>query len=167
MMEETLGTGTPVGAGEDPYLFYRVVQAGHTLVYEPEAFVWHQHRQDLRALGQQTYRYSKSAAAYHLTTWILMAIAARSKRCSGPCPCTTSPPHFLSSRAAGLPAVSGLVGCGGLLCGPLESVVLPSSGASARAECALCARRGEGGFEARIHILNSRERFYDQTQPSD
>lgn len=70
MMEETLGTGTPVGAGEDPYLFYRVVQAGHTLVYEPEAFVWHQHRQDLRALGQQTYRYSKSAAAYHLTTWI-------------------------------------------------------------------------------------------------
>ncbi len=68
LMEETLGTGTPVGAGEDPYLFYRAVRAGYTLVYDPAAYVWHQHRQDLQALGKQTYRYSKSAAAYHLTT---------------------------------------------------------------------------------------------------
>jgi cellulose synthase/poly-beta-1,6-N-acetylglucosamine synthase-like glycosyltransferase len=68
MMDETLGPGMPTGVGEDTYLFYRWLKAGATLVYQPSAYVWHKHRQDLRALQRQIYNYSKGHVAYHLTT---------------------------------------------------------------------------------------------------
>lgn len=70
LLEETLGAGNPVGGGEDPYLFYRALRAGHTLVYWPAAYAWHEHRQTEAALTRQLYSYSKSASAYHLTTLI-------------------------------------------------------------------------------------------------
>jgi GT2 family glycosyltransferase len=68
LMDERLGPGTPTGVGEDTYLFYRVLAAGHTVVYEPGAYVWHRHRRDMRALRRQIYTYSKGHVAYHLTT---------------------------------------------------------------------------------------------------
>ncbi len=71
LLEETLGPGTPVGAGEDPYLFYRAVAAGYTLVYHPRAFAWHRHRQSQAALHRQIFNYSKSAIAYHLMTLLV------------------------------------------------------------------------------------------------
>lgn len=53
-----LGPGTPTQGGEDIDALLRVVLAGHTLVYEPAAVVWHRHRRDdadlrrlLRAYG--------------------------------------------------------------------------------------------------------------------
>lgn len=70
LLEETLGPGSPVGCGEDPYLFYRTLRAGYTLLYSPEAWAWHEHRQTRTALKKQIYNYSKSASAYHLTTFI-------------------------------------------------------------------------------------------------
>ncbi len=70
LLEETLGAGNPVGGAEDPYLLYRALRAGHTLVYWPAAYGWHEHRQTQAALTQQIYAYSKSASAYHLTTLI-------------------------------------------------------------------------------------------------
>lgn len=70
LLEETLGAGNPVGGGEDPYLFYRALRAGHTLVYWPAAYAWHEHRQTMDALSRQVYSYSKSGSAYHLTTLI-------------------------------------------------------------------------------------------------
>lgn len=68
LMDEALGAGTPTGVGEDTYLFYKVLKAGYTIVYEPGAYVWHKHRRDMAALHKQIYSYSKGHVGYHLTT---------------------------------------------------------------------------------------------------
>ena len=68
MLDEALGAGTPTGCSEDTYLFYKILKAGHVMVYEPTAWVWHRHRRDARALRHQIYSYSKGHVAYHLTT---------------------------------------------------------------------------------------------------
>jgi GT2 family glycosyltransferase len=70
LMDEALGAGTPTGCSEDTYVFYRVLKAGHAIVYEPSAYVWHRHRNSLQALRRQIYAYSKGHVAYHLTTWL-------------------------------------------------------------------------------------------------
>lgn len=70
LMEETLGPGMPSGVGEDTYLFYKTLKAGYTLVYEPNAYVWHKHRQTTEALRRQIFGYSKGHVSYNLTTWI-------------------------------------------------------------------------------------------------
>lgn len=68
LLDEALGVGTPTGCSEDTDLFYRVLKAGYTIIYEPTAYVWHRHRRDLPALRRQIYNYSKGHVAYHLTT---------------------------------------------------------------------------------------------------
>jgi O-antigen biosynthesis protein len=68
VLDEALGAGMPTGCSEDTYLFYRILKAGHTIVYEPGAWVWHRHRRDLQSLRKQIYAYSKGHVAYHLTT---------------------------------------------------------------------------------------------------
>ncbi len=65
-----LGAGTPAGVGEDTYLFYRALKAGHRLVYEPTAVVRHRHRRDLDALAHQIGAYAAGHVAYHLTTLV-------------------------------------------------------------------------------------------------
>jgi GT2 family glycosyltransferase len=69
-LDETLGPGTPTGVGEDTYLFYRILKAGHTIVYDPGGWVWHRHRREDAALRQQIHGYSKGHVAYHLHTWL-------------------------------------------------------------------------------------------------
>lgn len=68
MLDEALGAGMPTGCSEDTYLFYRILKAGGSIVYEPTAWVWHRHRRDLPGLRRQIYAYSKGHIAYHLTT---------------------------------------------------------------------------------------------------
>jgi len=68
LFDEALGPGTPTGVGEDTYLFYRILKAGYTIIYEPSAFVWHKHRSNFRDLQSQIYSYSKGHVAYHLRT---------------------------------------------------------------------------------------------------
>ena len=68
LLDEALGAGMPTGCSEDTYLFYRLLKAGGTLVYEPAAWVWHRHRRDPEGLAHQIYSYSKGHVAYHLTT---------------------------------------------------------------------------------------------------
>lgn len=68
LLDEALGVGTPTGCSEDTYLFYKILKAGYTLVYEPAAYVWHTHRRDMAGLRRQIYNYSKGHVAYHLTT---------------------------------------------------------------------------------------------------
>ncbi|MEN3340164.1 MAG: hypothetical protein V7647_3840 [Acidobacteriota bacterium] len=68
LLDEALGAGMPTGCSEDTYLFYRILKAGHTIVYEPSAWVWHRHRRDMAALEQQIHSYSRGHVAYHLTT---------------------------------------------------------------------------------------------------
>ena len=68
LMDEALGHGMPSGVGEDTYVFYKVLKAGYTVMYEPTAYLWHKHRREMQALRRQLYGYSKGHVAYHLTT---------------------------------------------------------------------------------------------------
>jgi glycosyltransferase involved in cell wall biosynthesis len=68
MFDEALGAGTPTGCSEDTYLFYRLLKADRTLVYDPSVYVWHRHRQTSDALRKQIFDYSKGHVAYQLTT---------------------------------------------------------------------------------------------------
>jgi len=70
LMDEALGPGMPSGVGEDTYLFYKVIKAGYTIVYEAKAYVWHKHRRSEQALKRQLYGYSKGHVSYNLTTWL-------------------------------------------------------------------------------------------------
>ncbi|MFM2431446.1 MAG: hypothetical protein RLZZ511_2659 [Cyanobacteriota bacterium] len=69
LMNELLGPGTPCGAGEEMYLFYRILRAGYTLRYEPTAHVWHRHRQTIEALRKQQHAYMQSACCFQLLVW--------------------------------------------------------------------------------------------------
>lgn len=51
--DEALDTGAPVPGGGDLDMFYRVIRAGHGLVYEPRFLVFHQHRRDMADLRRQ------------------------------------------------------------------------------------------------------------------
>jgi len=68
------GTGTPARGGDDLYGFVRVLTAGHTLVYQPEAVVWHHHRERPEDLDTQAYGYGAGLTAY------LTAVIAREPR---------------------------------------------------------------------------------------
>ncbi len=54
--DEALDSGAPVPGGGDLDMFYRVIRAGHVLVYEPRYLVFHQHRRDLVGLISQYQR---------------------------------------------------------------------------------------------------------------
>jgi glycosyltransferase involved in cell wall biosynthesis len=54
--DEALDTGAAVPGGGDLDIFYRVIRAGHALVYEPRFLVFHQHRRDMKALRRQYRR---------------------------------------------------------------------------------------------------------------
>jgi O-antigen biosynthesis protein len=66
-----LGSAGAVRAGEDIDLLMRVVLAGHILVYEPHAVVWHAHKREMRDLRRTIYQYGvglSAVMAKHLTT---------------------------------------------------------------------------------------------------
>ena len=51
--DNALDTGAPLPGGGDLDMFYRIIRAGHTLVYEPSALVFHRHRRKMRELRRQ------------------------------------------------------------------------------------------------------------------
>src|SRR6185437_8580535 len=59
-----LGAGSPTRGGEDLDMFLRVILAGERLSYVPSALVWHRHRADVAALGEQIYSYGYGLGAY-------------------------------------------------------------------------------------------------------
>ena len=69
-MDEALGPGMPSGVGEDSYLFYRIVRAGYTVVYEPAALVLHRHRETSEELSRQLTAYYSGHVAHNLTTLV-------------------------------------------------------------------------------------------------
>jgi O-antigen biosynthesis protein len=70
MFNEMLGAGVPTGCSEDTFLFYKALRKGHTIVYEPSAYVWHKHRREMKSLYGQIYNYSKGHVAYHLMVFM-------------------------------------------------------------------------------------------------
>jgi GT2 family glycosyltransferase len=59
-----LGAGSPGRGGEDLDMFLRLILAGGRIAYLPSAFVWHRHRSDPEALGEQIYSYGHGLGAY-------------------------------------------------------------------------------------------------------
>ena len=53
-----LDGGTPARTGGDTFALYRLLVAGHQIVYTPEALVWHEHRRDPEDLRRQLYGWS-------------------------------------------------------------------------------------------------------------
>jgi glycosyltransferase involved in cell wall biosynthesis len=49
--------GTPTLSGGDTELFSRVLASGATIVYRPDALVWHRHRRDMPGLRQVIFGY--------------------------------------------------------------------------------------------------------------
>ncbi len=61
--DEALDPGTPAQAGGDIDLFYRLLKANQTLVYEPAAIVWHTHRRAAGQARQMSAAYGRGTAA--------------------------------------------------------------------------------------------------------
>jgi glycosyltransferase involved in cell wall biosynthesis len=53
LFDPALDVGTPANGGGDLEMFFRVLAAGHALVYEPSALVRHRHRREYAALRTQ------------------------------------------------------------------------------------------------------------------
>ncbi len=68
--DPALGTGMPSQGGEEAEVFFRVIDRGYSLVYEPGAIVWHYHRRDYTGLERQLHSYGIAFTAY-LTRLIL------------------------------------------------------------------------------------------------
>ncbi|MGK5110454.1 MULTISPECIES: glycosyltransferase [unclassified Geodermatophilus] len=64
-----LGAGTVAWGGEDLDVLRRTISAGHTVVYEPAALMWHYHRRSMEALRKQMYRYGVGLSAT-VTKWV-------------------------------------------------------------------------------------------------
>jgi glycosyltransferase involved in cell wall biosynthesis len=63
-----LDVGMPSGGGGDVEMLHRLVARGHTLVYEPTALVWHQHRPGMNDLRQLVSNNGRSFGCYLLTS---------------------------------------------------------------------------------------------------
>lgn len=62
--DETLGPGTLPGCSEDTDYFFRVIEAGLAIAYEPQAIVRHKHRRDMRSLERQLRSYGSGFSAF-------------------------------------------------------------------------------------------------------
>lgn len=77
--DPALGPGTPALSGEDCDFTVRLVLAGHTVAFEPSAFVWHHHRAESAELAQQLAAYAVGLGAF-LTKIACDPVARRSAR---------------------------------------------------------------------------------------
>jgi glycosyltransferase involved in cell wall biosynthesis len=62
--DEALDTGAPLPGGGDLDIFYRIIRAGHTLVYEPSYMVFHEHRASESGLRRQYYTWGLGFMAF-------------------------------------------------------------------------------------------------------
>jgi GT2 family glycosyltransferase len=62
--DEALDTGASLPGGGDLDIFYRIIRAGHVLVYEPSFMVFHEHRRLESALYRQYYTWGLGFMAF-------------------------------------------------------------------------------------------------------
>jgi len=67
--DEALDTGPPLPGGGDLDIFFRVLAAGHPLVYEPQMAVFHRHRRGTQELRRQYASWGSGFAAYLGARW--------------------------------------------------------------------------------------------------
>jgi GT2 family glycosyltransferase len=62
--DPALDVGTPAGGGGDLEAFFRILQEGHALKYDPSVIVWHRHRKDFRDLAGQIASWGTAVGAF-------------------------------------------------------------------------------------------------------
>jgi glycosyltransferase involved in cell wall biosynthesis len=62
--DEALDTGRPLPGGGDLDIFFRVLQSGAMLAYEPRMAVFHDHREELATLARQYYTWGLGFCAF-------------------------------------------------------------------------------------------------------
>ena len=62
--DEALDTGAPLPGGGDLDIFYRVLRAGRTMVYEPSYLVFHEHRETMAQLERQYWSWGLGFMAF-------------------------------------------------------------------------------------------------------
>lgn len=80
--DEALDTGAPLPGGGDLDVFFRVLAAGHALVYEPRMAVFHRHRRGMDELRRQYRSWGTGLAAYLGARWASPAERAQVVRLS-------------------------------------------------------------------------------------
>ncbi|MCV7423757.1 glycosyltransferase [Mycobacterium yunnanensis] len=125
--DEALGVGAPTNGGEDLDMFFRVLDDGWQLAYEPSAVVWHRHRADNAALALQARGYGLGLGAWLTkialnprTMWFAIRTAVAQAphfvRLSYRMSTVATPPVELSEH---LPARIGLIELMSIFKGPL------------------------------------------------
>lgn len=66
LFEVEMDCGTATLSGGDHYALYRLLRAGHTIVYNPDALVWHRHRRTFPELRDTLYGYSVGVYCFFL-----------------------------------------------------------------------------------------------------
>lgn len=69
--DDALDTGAPLPGGGDLDIFYRVLRAGHALVYEPSMAVHHEHRHTFDELTRQYFTWGQGFLAFLGKVWTL------------------------------------------------------------------------------------------------
>lgn len=62
--DDSLGAGSIALGGDDLASFYSIIAAGHTLVYEPAAIIYHRHYREYERLRKTAYGYGAGLTAY-------------------------------------------------------------------------------------------------------
>lgn len=62
--DEALDQGAPLPGGGDLDIFYRVIRAGETIVYEPDMPVYHEHRATRKGLRSQYHSWGQGFMAF-------------------------------------------------------------------------------------------------------
>lgn len=117
-----LGVGTVAQGGEDLDIFQRTVSAGHAVVYDPSALMWHSHRRSLEALRRQMFRYGVGLTAT-VTKWMLddprTAVAILRRVPAGTRYLLSPTSKKNQGKSAGFPPELTRLERLGLLCGPV------------------------------------------------
>ena len=61
---ELLGSGVPVGGAEEQLLFFQIIDSGWTIVFEPDAIVYHEYPQEEASSRKRSLRNSASRIAF-------------------------------------------------------------------------------------------------------
>jgi GT2 family glycosyltransferase len=62
--DEALDLGSPLAGGGDHDLLWRALEAGWSVVYQPQALAWHEHRRDLAAVHGQIIGHQRAVLAF-------------------------------------------------------------------------------------------------------
>lgn len=130
----SLGAGTPSEGGEDLDAFARVLQAGHWIIYSPDAAVWHTHRRTLEELKRQI-RGNGTGMAAVLTKSVLnrpTAIVSLLRRCISIAARVGPGSKRNAMRSGDFPHVLTRAEIGGFCLGPLRYVEARYRSASSR-----------------------------------